>query len=34
MGGHEEVVRLKNKGELEIKPIKVEDLLYKKKPIL
>ncbi|MBA7491095.1 hypothetical protein ES702_01640 [subsurface metagenome] len=30
---HEEVARLKNQEELEIKLIKVEDLLYKKKPI-
>ena len=33
-GAYEEVARLKNTGELEIKLIKVEDLLYKKKPIL
>jgi len=33
-GAYEEVARLKNKRELEIKLIKVEDLLYKKKPIL
>lgn len=33
-GSYEEVARLKNKGELEIKLIKVEDLLYKKKPVL
>ena len=33
-GAYEEVARLKNKGELEIKLIKVEDLLYKKEPIL
>ena len=33
-GAYEEVARLKNKGELEIKLIKVEDLLYKRKPVL
>jgi len=33
-GAYEEVARLKNKEELEIKLIKVEDLLYKKKPVL
>jgi len=32
-GAYEEIARLKNKGELEIKLIKVEDLLYKKEPI-
>jgi len=29
-GAYEEVARLRNKGELEIKLIKIEDLLYKK----
>jgi len=33
-GAYEEVARLKNQEELEIKLIKVEDLLYKKKPVL
>ncbi|MBA7583730.1 hypothetical protein ES708_25678 [subsurface metagenome] len=32
-GAYEEVARLKNEGELEIKLIKVEDLLYRKEPI-
>jgi len=32
-GAYEEIARLKNKGELEIKLIKVEDLLYKKEPV-
>jgi len=32
-GAYEEVARIKNKEELEIELIKVEDLLYKKKPI-
>ena len=33
-GAYEEVARLKNQEELEIKLIKVENLLYKKEPIL
>lgn len=33
-GAYEEVARLKNKGELEIKLIEVEDLLHKEEPIL
>lgn len=33
-GVYEEVARLRSKGELDIKLIKVEDLLYKKKPVL
>ncbi|GAH78355.1 unnamed protein product [marine sediment metagenome] len=33
-GVYEEIARLKNQEELEIKLIKVEDLLYNKKPIL
>ena len=32
-GAYEEIARLKNKGELEIKLIKVEDLLHKEEPI-
>jgi len=33
-GAYEEVARIKNKGELEIKLITVKDLLEKKKPII
>jgi len=33
-GAYEEVARLRNKGELDIKLIEVKDLLYKKKPVL
>ncbi|HEX7320858.1 MAG TPA: DNA methyltransferase [bacterium] len=32
-GAREEVARLKNEGKIDIKLVKVEDLLYKKKPI-
>lgn len=32
-GAHEEVARLKNEGNVDIKLVNVEDLLYKKKPI-
>jgi hypothetical protein len=33
-GAYEEVARIKNKGELEIRLITIEELLEKKKPII